>query len=195
MFLLSRLARYYGRMVQAKMVKHHGALHTTMILRHSDATLSGDTKARYHAFFRKMGFEIPTAEQEQADPGGADGKYSAAVDWLRQKTDDERKFRRLKDENIDFGFRRNLLGLKPIALVAALVALVMNSLMIWRHWPSEDHITIGAVLEALFIGASLLWLFVVRMPFVEDAARSYAVRLLAECDNLSPTPRRTRGPS
>src|SRR5216683_2521057 len=110
-FFLGKLARYLGRKVQDQLVEKYGGLHTTIMLRHADRTVSSETKRRYHDLLRKSGLRIPSAEEETADHALADECYRAAADWLREETRDERKFNLLKGELIDFGFRRNLLGL------------------------------------------------------------------------------------
>jgi len=183
-FLLSRLARYLGRKVQDALIRKAGALETTVILRHADATISAETKRRYHDFLRKSGLRMPTVEEEQRNPQAADDCYRAAADWLREKTRDEKKFSLLKGELTDFGFRRNLLGLKPIGVAITILALIANSLQLWRHTSNETLLATAIVLEFFLLAALSLWLALVRMPFVEDAGRSYAVRLLSECDTL-----------
>jgi len=51
----------------------------------------------------------PAPEQEAADPEAADGFYTRAGNWLRENTRSKKKFDILFNENVTYGYRRNLL--------------------------------------------------------------------------------------
>jgi hypothetical protein len=67
----------------------------------------------------------PTAAEEAADPHAADRRYREAVGALRERTRDRSRFGLLLAENIDYGFRRNCLGLRPYALIVAAGCLLV----------------------------------------------------------------------
>ncbi len=82
------------------------------------------TKAQYIGFVSgKIGGPAPTAKDEEADPVKCDAYYERCGNWLRENTRDTKKFKLLFDENINYGYRRNLLGLKAPGL--AIDALVL----------------------------------------------------------------------
>lgn len=186
-FLLSKVARYRGRTVERALIARHGGRMTEVFLRHRDPTLSPATKARYHGFFAALGVQMPTAAEEKASPSDADTCYSAGVDWLLEQTRDERAHPLVKDELIDYGFRRNLLGLKPIGVMVALAVLTAHLWLAATNFGGDETrfwtATVMAIAMTGVIGA---WLFVVRMPFVEDASRTYAIRLLAASEVVLP---------
>ncbi|MFH4385534.1 hypothetical protein WAJ74_22450, partial [Acinetobacter baumannii] len=65
---------------------------------------------------------MPSQQEEIADPNMADSIYNEAMTWLRGKTRDEKI---LFNENINYGFMRNSLGLKWIALIICLISLLI----------------------------------------------------------------------
>ena len=130
---------------------------------------------------------MSTKEEEAADPTAADGLYQSAIDWLLEQTRDTRKFGMLLNENIDYGFRRNLLGLKPIALVVSIATFFANISVLWVNYgTSETRVLAGYGLGVGLAAIILVWIFLVDESFVEDSAASYAKRLLAQLENLSP---------
>ena len=128
---------------------------------------------------------MSTKEEEAADPTAADGLYQSAIDWLLEQTRDTRKFGMLLNENIDYGFRRNLLGLKPIALVVSIATFFANIAVLWVNFgTSETRVLAGYGLGVGLAAIILVWIFLVDESFVEDGAASYAKRLLAQLENL-----------
>jgi hypothetical protein len=170
-------------------VRKKGGLPTTLFLRHRNRFLPAPTRERYHSILKAHGLKLPTALQERKNPEKADEYYRSVIHWLLEKTRGP-KFSMLLGENIDYGSRRNLLGLKPFGLIFALVALFANALLLFRSY-GIWNVTVKAgwaSLIALFIIA-LIWLFKINLRWVDDASENYAVRLLAQLENLSPPKR------
>jgi hypothetical protein len=183
-FLLSRIARYRGRQIQKRQVSLLGGLPSEIYLRHRDDHLSPQTKAKYHAILKKKKQPIPTEADELADPVAADHMYRAAVEWLLEKTRGP-KFAMLLDENIDYGFRRNLLALKGPSIVVLLAVIAANAiLIILNRSPWSAQCTAGVALEIGLLGLGWIWLTIVNQRFVDDAGDSYARRLLAQLELL-----------
>lgn len=85
------------------------------------------TKMRYHHFLEKNvpHFKLPSREEEDEEPAAADNMYQTATDWLLSKTRDTKTFRLIFEENMNYGFRRNLYALKPLSLILDLVLLIV----------------------------------------------------------------------
>ena len=192
-FLLGELARYQGRRVQKRMEEANQGKFTTILLRHRDSSISSSTKQSYHDFIRTTAKRrMPTLQEEQDNPADADDCYAGAADWLLEATRDEKKYGLVKEENISYGFRRNLLGLKAPALLVVLASIAVDTYMTTKAYPTEPtRFWVGAVVSLCTILVGLVWLAIIRMPFVEDAGRAYAVRLLAQCNSI-PKARSTR---
>jgi hypothetical protein len=109
---------------------------------------------RYRAFLKGQlpHLALPTAEEERADPEGADRAYESVTAWLRTQTRDTKTFSILFRENISYGFRRNLWGLKPLGVtIALLAASASTAFMLYRY--SSGHSaptgTPGATMQQL----------------------------------------------
>lgn len=191
--LLMQFGRARGRQIQARMTSKIGGLASTRALRHGDPMIAQASRARYHAFLGASGLIMPSADEQRADPAGADDRYRAAADWLREQTRDPKKFAMLHGENRAYGFRRNLLGLRPIGLLLIGISLMGNGASLY-FWGAQDQTReiAGAILAVLLLVGGLVWLLVVTEGFVEDASRSYTERLLASCDQLA-KPKQKKG--
>jgi hypothetical protein len=182
---LAQLGRDRGKSKEQRLFERWGGKPTTQLLRHRDRQLDSNTKARYHMKLGTLvsGIRIPTAEQEAHDTKAADEVYESCVLYLRENTRDRDKFRMVYQENVNYGFRRNLWGMKPagvflslVGLVACVLALIVNyaTPMVWV-----------AITGALLNGSLLVWMTLRVSPkWVRLAGVAYAERLLATCDSL-----------
>lgn len=87
---------------------------------------------------------------------------------MRENTRNTKKFDVLFNENVSYGFRRNLLGLKLSGfLLNAFIAIVCLCIF-WRRWPVDLSNGFDAKLLAVILIAILhavyLALFVTRRP-------------------------------
>lgn len=131
----------------------------------------GQATARLHERLAAIvGAPLPTRSDEQADPASADRRYDDVIAELRERTRDG--FPLVLAENAEYGFRRNALGLRPVALcVAALCFVVSVALAVGLGHEAFA----GAAAVALLDGA--LWRRV-SPSWVRRAADVYADRLL-----------------
>jgi hypothetical protein len=185
--LLAQLGRDRGKSKEPQLYQQWGGKPTTQLLRQRDKYLDPHTKARYHGKLGVLipGIQLPTADEEANAPGAADAIYDSCVLYLREKTRDRDKFRMVYQENVNYGFRRNLWGMKQagvflsfISLVACVLALIVNYAS-----PTEWVAIAGALLNA----SLLAWMMLRVSPeWVRLAGIAYAERLLAACDSLEP---------
>ena len=125
MFWLANLARDRGKALEHKMFSDWGGKPSVQLLRHKDSRIDPVTKQRYHtALSARMSVKFPSAEDESADPAGADAAYESATKWLLESTRDTRRFALLFKENVAYGFRRNMLGVRPYGAGIAVAALI-----------------------------------------------------------------------
>lgn len=193
----SDIARRMGKRFERMMFVSTGGRPIMTLLRHADPVLEARTKERYRAYLAKqLGEAAPSVEEEEErDPAAADAFYDRCGVWLREHTRDKAKFRILFEENMTYGFRRNLYGLRwpGLALNALVVAVCVYLLSPYRIWISETTRTeIFAVLTIAAIHA-LYFLFFVTRRSVEEASEQYARQLVLSCEGLmSRTPKETR---
>ena len=144
-------------------------------------------------------YPLPTIEEEISDSERADEKYKQATAALREATRNRAKFPLVAAENANYGFKRNLWGMKrigvPVALALVLVSWAMLFATIWgRPWPDpwwgilskpDSVATIRLFVAIATIGYAALWLFWVKPSLVKDAADTYAKRLMESVQTLA----------
>ena len=126
----------------------------------------------------------PTEEDELNDPRKADQLYDSAVRWLLEYTRDKKRYSILFKENIGYGLRRNCYGIKWLAVILALmpaIVVVFDLLVQNVSIVNVDELTTWVSI-CISVVLSIWWAFVVRAEWVRDAAKAYAIRLLAACE-------------
>jgi hypothetical protein len=184
-FLLAQLARQRGRTLEHRLGDRIGRRHSARLLSMADETLSAATKRRYHAYLAQHGHALPSREDEDSHPEDAADRRRSAIDWLLEHTRSNAKTSLLLDENISYGFRRNLLGLKPVAIASLVIANIGNALCLLLVQASLTLVWSGVILQVILLLALVAWIRYVSVKFVEDASLSYAQRLLAQCEPTS----------
>jgi hypothetical protein len=189
-YWLAEYARARGRAVERRLREKWGGKPTSAWLRHADRKLDPGTKARYCAFLERTvpNWRAPTEAEEKLDPKRADDRYDEAVIWLIEFTRDNKRFPLVFKENVLYGFRRNMLGLRPfgISVSGACMLIVVTSLL-------RSGVTLAALNAthvaafALAVLALCAWLTTVSEEWVCDAAQCYARALLATCNDAEGT--------
>ena len=188
LFVLANISRSLGKKLEQKLLIKWGGWQTTKLLRHRDSQLDLHSKNRYkntlEAHLENLKF--PTADEERTNPSEADAIYSTAISYLIEKTRDPKSFSILLNENIHYGFWRNLLGLKPIALAILMGSLGFHLFMVFQTEGITEISTINLVLILILISNTTLWLLLVKEKSVERAGYIYAKQLLKSSDQIIP---------
>ncbi len=130
---------------------------------------------------------LPSRDQELADPDGADRRYDEVVAILRERTRDRIQFPLVFAENVDYGFRRNCLGLRPHAMAIAMASLVTSIALIgFASGGLTRGLEAWGVASAVSLMMLAFWQFVVTPHWVRRAADRYAEHLLAATAVLTP---------
>ena len=190
--LLIQIGRDLGRALERRLYQSWDGKPSTAMLRHTDSRLPKPTKDRYRSFLSGAvpGLALASPQEEEANPEQADAGYDSANRWLLEHTRDHARFDLLYTENMNYGFRRNLLALKPISLGLDAVALILVIGMAVAPWTGQFATTIQALSPeswaSVVITAAHTLLFVayIRADWVQMAAETYAQQLLAACDSL-----------
>ena len=180
--LLAHTARNLGKRLESGLWASWDGKPTTRLLRHRDQVLAEPTKRRYfEALLLKAGIVRPTAAEESANPAATDRIYESAGDWLRPNTRDPRALSLVAPKNAAYGFARNLLGVRLIGgLSALLVGLAEAALTVQAVVLSSPKYPNFAAAAVVNLGVAALWCFAVRPSAVRLAADAYAIALL-EC--------------
>jgi hypothetical protein len=182
LMVFADVARRRGKAIEPRLIEQMGGLPSITMLRHADTTFDAATKARMHAFLAaRLGEVAPTPEQELADLAAADRFYTRAGNWLRENTRNQKKFDILFNENVTYGYRRNLFALKWPALVLNVLIVVGCAAYLWTQLGPLDLVPVFVI---AFLHAAYLAIFSTQAA-VEEAARTYARQLLLSTE--SPT--------
>jgi hypothetical protein len=185
-FVLAQFARDAGGRKEPYLFQLWGGRPTTVKLRHRSKLVNPHTLARYHAVAAGLiGKPIPTPSEEQADPLAADFVYESVVDLLRIKTRDKKKFPLVFTELVNYGFRRNLWGMKPVGLTLASVCIAVQLLVFTRKIVATGSVDpILLVMTVANALAILSWIFLIGPDWVRRVAEEYADRLLEATASL-----------
>lgn len=188
-YFMSQVASDFGKRREPALWDSWGGPPTTRFLRHDNQEFNASTRARVHARLQALGLRIPTSREEEADRERAFEFYGSAVDELRRLTRDAERFPLVYKANIEYGFRRNLLGLKPGALAITALALVASGWSLLRGWHATGVVLLIPLTTILAnTCVALLWLIGVRPATVRITADRYARYLLEAALDLEPPP-------
>lgn len=188
--LLAQIGRNLGKQKEPKLFASWGGKPTTRMLRHKDT----DNKVILGLRHKKLqalipDIQIPNLQEEQNDPQHADEIYEACTEFLIKKTRDpdiSKKVPLIFEENCNYGFHRNLWGLKPIGITLSIFgfltvgAFIVYNILIMKVAPSPLTI-IGGIIDFFLL---TIWIFIITPNWIKPIAESYAKRLLESCDQL-----------
>jgi hypothetical protein len=187
-YVFSDLAQQHGKRLEKCIFERMGGKPSTTLLRHRDGRFDAATKGIWCRFVGgQIKQEPPTAEDETANPAGADIFYARCGDWLRDQMRDYKRFKLLFETLVRYGFRRNLLGLKKTALALTAIIVVACAIALWFRLPisPDDHASMRLI-YVLVVAAmqAAYFLFVVNEKAAMQAAHEYGEQLLLGCDAL-----------
>jgi hypothetical protein len=185
--LLSHFGRDLGMRKEAGLFQMWGGVPTTLMLSHRFTRFDAMTLGRYHAKLKTLlpDLQIPDLASERTNPSRASELYGSCTSFLRERTRDHKAFPLVFAENINYGFRRNLYGWKPIGLIVAPVGVVSCALFTATRLQAEQSVLLfGIAGVVVSVTLLLLWLFVIKPDWVHLAADAYAERLIRSLDGL-----------
>ena len=133
-----------------------------------------------------LDWSAPTAEKEVENPLSTRAAYESAIRWLKEQTRNREDFHLVYKENVAYGFRRNLYGLKEVGLSIAVTCAIGNAWTLYAENLANLEISRSEGFFSLILSLSFVavWAFFVRPSWVREAADSYAKAILAACDRL-----------
>jgi len=182
--LVDQLGRDGGRRLQPALWDRWGGAPTTAALRHRDAANPVLLARQHERIAAIVGHALPTADEEQADPVGADHAYQAAIAVLIARTRGRRtEYPLIFTENCNYGFRRNMLGLCPWGKLLAAAVGILAGLAGLVSVP----LALAGVVLVVSAAATVIWWRVVTPDWVQPVACAYAERLLEAAETLAET--------
>jgi hypothetical protein len=185
--LLTQIGRDSGKQKEAHLFNVWGGKPTTRYLRHGGTT-NPILLSRRHSQLQSLfpDIQVPSTTEESADPVAADVIYDFFISCLREKTRNREDFYLIFDENCNYGFRRNLWGLKPHGLALSILGLTISVGVLILHLHNWKAFNINLVIACVVTNLTFLtiWCVVIKPCWVKISAESYATRLLESCERL-----------
>ena len=187
-FFLTQIVRDAGKRKESILIKKWGGLPSMTIFRHRDNRLDPITKARYHEKLTALvkGSVAPTIDEEQSNPVVADQVYLAWSNYLRVNTRDTKKYSLLFQENVNYGYRRNVWGLRSKGIIICIFCCVITFVRIYFLYENTGEFNKELVTASVFVLALLaFWIFKFSTEWVSVPANAYALRLAETIETLA----------
>ncbi len=188
--LVGQLGRDFGKTKERELWQAWGGAPAVRTLRHRHSTFTASSLGRYHAKLQELLPEVrlPTREDERANPRASDETYEACVQYLRAATRDATEFPMVFKENVSYGFRRNLWGMKPFGMIVAAVGIGMCALRL-RSTSGADELARAVAVVGTCFNLALLacWTLWITRNFVRVPGTAYGERLVESCERLGLT--------
>ncbi len=181
-FLLAYLASAFGGAYERSVwPRRPHDLPTNRWLHPSDSTVSRQQKERWYATIKKhLGLDI--AAEAESGSGEQERVINDAVRILRTRFRDLPAARLLQVHNEDYGFVRNLIGLRIVWLPAALASTVVT----WVGYAAADAAVVWAIAASSMLALGALCHFVLP-PFLLGRASRYAESFFGALSSLETT--------
>jgi hypothetical protein len=185
----SQLARDAGRRIQDDMWARWGGPPTLRKLQYRGGQAEARVSRIHSQLETALGTALPTQADESTDSDAADAAYEDAIGHLRELTRDRKVFNLLFKENINYGFRRNLLGLRGWGIATASAVVVASILFgFLMTGKSAKHIVTAAVPGVWAAILLTLFVLVVTEDWVRLCAEAYADRLVGAAHLVGKAP-------
>jgi hypothetical protein len=188
LLLIAQLARDAGTRKQQGLFDQWGGMPSVSVFRHRDSCVDPITKANYHKKMETLvsGAKAPSIEQEKSNPDGVDQVYAAWSTYVRVNTRDTKRYFLLFQENINYGYRRNVFGLRPIGITITTLSAAGAFAWSYLRYKMTGQISVELAFAGAFATLLLLfWLFRVTAAWVRIPAQAYAERLAEAVGSLS----------
>ena len=177
-FLSGQVGADYGKRLEKRLWRQWGGAPTTRFLRHSNREFNLRTRERIHDKLRSLGLRVPSKDEENNDVQSADTYYESCTEELIRRTRNHARFPLVFKGLTEYGFRRNLLGLKPLGLLIVVVSFLLCALFVGIKWNENGELAIAIVATLLVAGLFLTWVTWISKRTVSLAADRYARFLL-----------------
>ena len=192
---MAQVGRDRGREKEKELFQSWGGKPTTRLLRYAGCE-NPVLVTRRHTTLQKVlaDIHLPTESEESANAQHADNIYDTCVRWLLEQTRDQKKFNLLFEENCNYGFRRNLWGMKPMGIVRCILGFLLGLSVVMIHM--QAHAAVSPIAYgglACTLALLIFWIVWCNPSWIKLSADAYAERLLAAPDTFgsaAATPKR-----
>ena len=184
--LFSELGRDLGKKKEGILFKQWGGRPSEAMLSHEKTNLDIHTLDRYHKKLSTLlsQTKLPTKEEEIRDQSRAFEIYTTCVSFLIGRTRDIKKYPLLFNENVSYGFRRNLWAMKAAAIIIAIIGIAICFGVFLAGIVNGNFVALPFV--GVLVNVSLLvwWIFRITPDWVHIVSITYAKTLLSVLDSF-----------
>lgn len=188
-YFLSNIGRDSGKKKEPSLWKKWGGMPTVQLLCYDNNIIDPITKRNYHKKMLKLSpIENSEIDFENVDLESVVDIYKSWTKYLISQTRDTKKYSLLFKENISYGFRRNLWGLKTISIILILLVLAGNFIFteIGTGFQNFKDFSINFwISEVLLFILLLIWSFIITNKWIKIPAFGYAERLLESIETTN----------
>lgn len=185
---LTQVARDRGKRCEPELFRRWGGRPSDRALSYRGEYFEAPTLKRRHKVLATLDSNLvfpASREEEEAEIARWKASYAAATELLLARTRDRGVYRQLFDENVNYGYRRNLWGLKPLGVTTALLGTASCTANVWIEWATLGRLNPVAVFLAAFcLLVSMTWLAIVTSKWPRVPAEAFARQLCEACDRL-----------
>lgn len=179
LYFLAGWVRDRGKRLEKELVDEWDGMPTTHLLRWRENQATVEFLRRRELLQTITKISLP---DEDAETTASDGTYVAATRALIVRTrGDQPEFKLIHDENTQFGFRRNLLAMKPVGVILTSASLAFD--LTWAIVVSPSPALLLGIFHVLVLAA---WVVVVSADWVRTQGETYAERLFEALEHLVP---------
>lgn len=180
-YLVAHLVRDRGRRLEPSLWASWGGAPTTLLLKGLSGELPAVVARRWTVMRRLMPELVgPTGG---SPPDDADAEIY--IQRLRETTRGRLAFPLVAAENMGYGFRRNMLGLRPLGILLGACGAVAAAAFVVVRAHHPNRIEPLEVVGLLDVVAILFWSIKVRGEWVKSQAFDYARALLGAAEALA----------
>ena len=171
-FFLSQIGADFGKRLEKSLWTKWGGPTTTRFLWHGNHEFNEVTRGRIHAKLRQLELHVPTREEQEQDQRAADTYYQSCTEDLIRRTRDIRKFPLVFKALTEYGFRRNLLGLKVFGVPLTVVGLAGSAWSAYTTWTATNELPsvplVAGIISAGLLLAWLVWVTKLTVKLSDD---------------------------
>ena len=183
-FVFSQIGADSGKRLEKRLWERWGGPPTTRFLRHGNQEYNEITRRHVHESLQRLGMHMPTSDEQLRDLAHADQCYEAGTKELRRLTRDKTRFPLVHKRLVDYGFRRNILGLKRLGLLIAVAAFLLCLWHIVYTWDMSTPDVFMVTVCSITAISVVAWLALVNEKTVRRGANRYADSLLEAARSL-----------
>tara|TARA_B100000780_G_C21067473_1_gene429339 strand:+ start:485 stop:1216 length:732 start_codon:yes stop_codon:yes gene_type:complete len=187
MSFLSIYVSNLGNDLQDKYFKSWGGAPSTLLLLPGNKVLDRYTKQRYFKWLNSKcsGLGLPESIDNQSDTEELYEKVRSAGNFMREYTRDRKKYSQVYNDNVAYGFARNITSIKKAGFIISLISLISNGLFLYffTTFDSIHAVNYLGVIALLTCAISLsIHGLVLNEKFVKRRGYRYARTLFEACD-------------